>query len=124
ASARGGRACCTEVGRGAVLPVHHAAAALSVNRLIDELAPRVIVHLGLAGARARIALERVAVNVMDFEIADNAGYRASGEPCVADGPDEYFSTLPHDALLEDVVPDGLPAYRSSTAGSYLSTPTK
>ena len=74
-----------------------------VSRLVDETAPRAIVHLGLAGARARIALERVAVNVMDFEIADNAGYRATGEPCVAGGPVAYFSTLPLGAILEALV---------------------
>ena len=123
AKALDGRAFGTEVVRGAVLPVHHAAAALSVNRLIDELAPRAIVHLGLAGARARIALERVAVNVMDFEIADNAGYRASGEPCVAGGPVAYFSTLPLGAILEALVAEGVPAYLSNTAGTYLCNQT-
>ncbi len=103
AKALDGRAFGTEVVRGAILPVHHADAASAVSRLVDELAPRAIVHLGLAGGRARIALERVAVNVMDFEIADNAGYRASGEPCVAGGPVAYFSTLPLGAILEALV---------------------
>jgi len=81
------------------------------------------VHLGLAGARARIALERVAVNVMDFEIADNAGYRASGEPCVAGGPPAYFATLPLGAMLEALVAEGVPAYVSNTAGTYLCNQT-
>ena len=94
-----------------------------VSRLVDETAPRAIVHLGLAGARARIALERVAVNVMDFEIADNAGYRATGEPCVAGGPVAYFSTLPLGAILEALVADGVPAYLSNTAGTYLCNQT-
>src|SRR5439155_297300 len=74
-------------------------------------------------ARARIALERVAVNVMDFEIADNAGYRATGEPCVAGGPVAYFSTLPLGAILEALVADGVPAYLSNTAGTYLCNQT-
>src|SRR5207247_2354972 len=100
AKALDGRAFGAEVVRSAVLPVHHADAASMVSRLVDETAPRAIVHLGLAGARARIALERVAVNVMDFEIADNAGYRATGEPCVAGGPVAYFSTLPLGAILD------------------------
>jgi pyroglutamyl-peptidase len=81
------------------------------------------VHLGLAGGRARIALERVAVNVMDFEVADNAGYRATGEPCAPDGPAAYFSTLPLEAILEALTSDGVPAYLSSTAGTYLCNQT-
>jgi len=108
AKALDGRAFGAEVVLSAVLPVHHADAASMVSRLLDETAPRAIVHLGLAGARARIALERVAVNVMDFEIADNAGYRAAGEPCVPGGPVAYFSTLPLGAILNALTADGVP----------------
>lgn len=109
--------------RSAVLPVHHARAAAVVARLVDELAPRAIVQLGLAGGRARIALERVAVNVMDFEIPDNAGYRATGEACAPGGPAAYFSTLPLEAILEALTVEGVPAYLSSTAGTYLCNQT-
>src|SRR5689334_15895284 len=123
AKALHGRAFGAEAVRSAVLPVHHAEAARAVERLLDEGAPRAIVHLGLAGARARIALERVAVNVMDFEIADNAGYRAAGEPCVPGGPAAYFSTLPLGAMLAALVAEGVPAYLSSTAGTYLCNQT-
>jgi pyroglutamyl-peptidase len=123
AKALDGRAFGAEVVRGAVLPVHHADAALAVARLVEDSVPRAIVHLGLAGGRARIALERVAVNVMDFEIADNAGYRATGEPCVPGGPVAYFSTLPLAAMLAALVADGVPAYLSNTAGTYLCNQT-
>ena len=123
AKALDGRAFGAEVVRAVVLPVHHVEASRAVERLLDEGVPRAIVHLGLAGARARIALERVAVNVMDFEIADNVGYQATGEPCVADGPVAYFSTLPLRAILHALTADGVPAYLSSTAGTYLCNQT-
>jgi pyroglutamyl-peptidase len=109
--------------RGAVLPVHHRETAAVVARLVEEAAPRAIVQLGLAGGRARLALERVAVNVMDFEIADNAGYRATGEPSVPGGPAAYFSTLPLPTMLEALTAAGIPAYVSSTAGTYLCNHT-
>jgi pyroglutamyl-peptidase len=109
--------------RSAILPVHHARAAARVAELVREASPRAIVHLGLAGGRARLALERVAVNVMDFEIADNAGYRATGEACVAGGPAAYFSTLPLEAMLETLRSHGVPAYLSSSAGTYLCNQT-
>ena len=59
--------------RSAILPVHHADAAPRVAALLAETDPVAVVHLGLAGGRARIALERLAVNVMDDEQPDNAG---------------------------------------------------
>lgn len=123
AKALDGRAFGAEIVRSVVLPVHHREAAATVARLVDDTTPRAIVHVGLAGARARIALERVAVNVMDFEIADNAGYRATGEPCVPGGPVAYFSTLPLGAMLEALIADGVPAYLSNTAGTYLCNQT-
>ena len=106
-----------------MLPVHHREAVQAVAHLVDEIAPRAIVHVGLAGGRARVALERVAVNVMDFEVVDNAGYRATGEPCVPGGPAAYFSTLPLAAILDALIADGVPAYVSNTAGTYLCNET-
>lgn len=123
AKALDGRRVGDEVVRAVVLPVHHVDAAPMVARLVDEMAPRAIVHLGLAAGRARIALERVAINVMDFDIPDAAGYRATGEACVAGGPAAYFSTLPLRAIREALTADGVPAYVSSTAGTYLCNQT-
>jgi pyroglutamyl-peptidase len=123
AKALDGRAVGGAVVRGAVLPVHHVEAGLWVARLLEEVAPAAIVHLGLAGGRARIALERVAVNVMDFDAPDNAGYRAQDEPCVVGGPAAYFATLPLGAILAALLADGIPAYVSNTAGTYLCNQT-
>jgi pyroglutamyl-peptidase len=123
AKALDGRAVAHAVVRSAVLPVHHAEAGLRVARLIDETEPLAIVHLGLAAGRARIALERVAVNVMDFDTPDNAGFRAHGEPCVPGGPAAYFATLPLAEILAGLVAEGIPAYVSNTAGTYLCNQT-
>ena len=93
--------------------------------------PRVIVEHPLASrtpseiekvavaAAARIALERVAVNVMNFETPDNAGHLAQGESCVTGGPAAYLATLPLDAMLAALLAEGVPAYVSNTAGTYL-----
>jgi pyroglutamyl-peptidase len=123
AKALDGRRVGTAAVRTAVLPVHHAEAARRVAALLDEHAPRAVVHVGLAAGRARIALERVAVNVMDFELPDAAGHVARGEPCVPGGPAAYFSTLPLAPILSALVADGIPAYVSSTAGTYLCNQT-
>ncbi len=123
AKALDGRAVGNAVVRSAVLPVHHADAAAQVSRLLDETDPLAVVHLGLAGGRARIALERVAVNVMDYDTPDNAGYRVRGEPCVAGGPAAYFATLPLAAIVAALLAEGIPAYVSNTAGTYLCNQT-
>ena len=123
AKALDGRAVADAVVRSAVLPVDHAAAGPRVARLIDELDPRAVVHLGLAAGRARIALERVALNVMDFDTPDNTGYCARNEPCVAGGPPAYFATLPLGPIVDALVADGVPAYVSNTAGTYLCNQT-
>lgn len=109
--------------RGAVLPVHHADAAGAVARLVDETEPLAVVHLGLAAGRARVALERVALNVMDYELPDAAGFQVRGEPCVPGGPAAYLSTLPLASILAALTAEGVPAYLSGTAGTYLCNQT-
>lgn len=123
AKALDGRAIGDAVVHASVLPVHHADAGPRVARLIEEFEPAAVLHLGLAAGRARIALERVALNVMDFDTPDNAGFRAHGEPCVPGGPTAYFATLPLEAIRAALLAEGIPAYVSNTAGTYLCNQT-
>jgi pyroglutamyl-peptidase len=109
--------------RSAVLPVHHAEAAPRVRELLERVRPDAILHLGLAGGRARLAVERIAVNVMDYAVPDNAGCVKSDEPCVVSGPVAYFATLPVRAIVDRMVAAGIPAYVSDTAGTYLCNQT-
>jgi pyroglutamyl-peptidase len=109
--------------RSAILPVRHPDARAMIDRLLDESDPGAVLHLGLAGRRTRIALERVAVNVRDYAIPDNAGYQARDEACVAGGPPAYFTTLPLQSILAALTADGIPAYISYTAGTYLCNET-
>ena len=108
---------------GVVLPVHHADTASRLGALLAETTPEAILHLGLAAGRARVALERIAINAMDYEVPDNAGYRASGEPCIQGAPSAYFSTLPLPTMVKALVAEGIPAYTSNTAGTYLCNQT-
>jgi pyroglutamyl-peptidase len=109
--------------RAAILPVHHLETARAAVQLLAEHDPQAVLHLGLAAGRARLALERVALNVMDYECADNAGYQARGEPCVAGGPVAYWATLPLPGIVEALGREGIPAYVSNTAGTYLCNQT-
>jgi len=105
--------------RGLVLPVEHRAARQLVDQALGEPGLRAVVQLGLAGGRARVALERVGVNAMDYPMPDNAGRLVSDGRCDPDGPAAYWATLPLPAILRELTAAGIPAYLSYTAGTYL-----
>ena len=114
-----GRVIGDRVVKGLVLPVQHEAARAMVAPLLEAPGLAAVVHLGLAGGRARIALERVAVNVMDYSRPDAHGRVLRDRACVDDGPAAYLATLPIRDMLAALAADGIPAYISNTAGTYL-----
>lgn len=102
----------------AELPV----AAQALPEALDplwRLEPQVIVHLGLAGRRAQVAVERIAVNLFDFAIPDNAGERLRDTAVVPDGPAAYWSTLDVSGTVAALRHQGVPAYASLSAGAFL-----
>ncbi len=109
--------------RAAILPVEHRRAREIVAVALEDPELIAILHLGLAGGRARLALEQVAVNAMDYPLADNAGARITDQPCVAGGPAAYFASLPLRAMHEVLTAEGVPTYVSYTAGTYLCNQT-
>lgn len=114
-----GRVIGDRVVRSAMLPVQHEAARAVVTPLLDAAGLLGVVHLGLAGGRARISLERVAVNVMDYSRPDAHGQVLCDAACADDGPAGYFSTLPLREMLAALTAEGIPAAISNTAGTYL-----
>jgi len=119
AKALDGRRFGATVVRGLVLPVEHASALELVSGALAEPGLEAVVHLGLAGGRARIALEQVGVNAMDYPIPDARGQVLRGQPCVPGGPAAYLATLPLREILAALAAEGIPAYLSYTAGAYL-----
>lgn len=86
---------------------------------VRELAPVILLGVGQAGGRSQLSIERVAINVQDARLPDNAGAQPIDEPVVAGGPAAYFSTLPIKAMLAALQAEGLPAEISNTAGTYV-----
>lgn len=94
--------------------------ALSVlNMALDELRPALVLALGQAGGRSELSLERVAINVDDARIPDNAGAQPVDEPVVASGPAAYFTSLPIKAMVMGLREAGFPAGVSQTAGTFV-----
>jgi len=102
-----------------LLPVVRKVADEQLLAAIDELSPTHVLMFGEAGGRAQITPERVAINMDDYRIADNAGHQPCGESVVAGGPVGYFATLPIDAMVAVLLGAGLPASVSNSAGTYL-----
>ncbi|HEX8087208.1 MAG TPA: pyroglutamyl-peptidase I [Blastocatellia bacterium] len=101
------------------LPVErYRAIEITLDRL-REMRPAIVIMLGVAIARFRIMPERVAINVDDFRIPDNAGDQPAGEPIVEGGPVGYFSTLPIRAIVDCLLQANIPSAISSSAGTYL-----
>ena len=57
----------------AVLPVHRFHGPQTLLTLVQQTQPDAVICLGEAGGRTAVSLERVAINLLDFSIADNDG---------------------------------------------------
>ena len=86
---------------------------------IRQLKPQLVICVGQAGGRAEISIERVAINVDDARIPDNAGAQPIDLPIRGGGPAAYFSTLPIKAIVVALQVDGIPAAISQTAGTFV-----
>ena len=95
----------------------------ALRAAIERYEPRVVIAVGLAGGTSAVRLERVAINVIDARIPDNAGSAPVDEPVVADGPAAWFTGLPLKASLVAVRAAGIPVEVSSTAGTYVCNAT-
>lgn len=103
----------------APLPVEFAGARTTLKHLITTHQPTIVVCVGLAAGRTDISFERVAINVADARIPDNAGFQPLDEPLSHSGAPAYFSTLPNKRAIEALRELDIPASLSNTAGTYV-----
>src|SRR5690606_29511492 len=109
--------------RAVELPCVFDAAPRALAAALAEHTPDVVVALGLASGRLGVTPERVAVNLGDARIPDNAGAQPRDAEVVPGGPVAYFSTLPVKAAVAAVHEAGLPASMSMSAGTYVCNAT-
>lgn len=102
-----------------LLPCVFGRAIEVLDAALAKWQPTLVVGLGLAGGRTELTPERVAINLDDGRIADNAGHQPIDTPVVRDGPVAYFSGLPIKAIVRDLRAAGLPASVSNSAGSFV-----
>ena len=102
-----------------VLPVEFGRAGLIACKLIDEIKPDVVIALGQAEGRAVITPEKIAINLDNARIPDNAGNMPSGTEIIPEGPDGHFSTLPVEEIVKTLQEEKLPASVSYSAGTFV-----
>ena len=104
---------------GRILPCVFGAANQELRGLLDEFQPAAVICVGQAGGRKEITPERVAINVDDARIPDNAGAQPVDRPVVPRGPAAYWSTLPIKAIVATLRAHEIPAAVSQTAGTFV-----
>ncbi|HYW58305.1 MAG TPA: pyroglutamyl-peptidase I [Polaromonas sp.] len=103
----------------AQLPTVFDDSLVELKRLLLLHKPALVICVGQAGGRAAISLERVAININDARIADNASAQPIDTPVINGGPAAYFSSLPIKAMLLAIRHKGIPAEVSQTAGTFV-----
>ena len=103
----------------AILPVAYAGSAERLLELIAEHNPDFVICLGQAEGRTQITPEKIAINLDDARLPDNAGVQRSDVKILDNGPDAYFTTLPIKAMVDAAKAAGVPASVSLSAGAFL-----
>jgi pyroglutamyl-peptidase len=108
---------------GVELPTVFGAAVRRLEEALEQYRPGLVLCTGQAGGRPALSLERVAINVDDARIPDNAGAQPVDRPVVAGGPAAYFTSLPIKAMLQALLDAGVRAEVSQTAGTFVCNHT-
>jgi len=102
-----------------ILPVRKGEAARRLIETVDSVRPDAVICLGQASRRSVVSVERVFINLRDYELPDDRGVCARDEPIDSDGPAAFFSTLPAHDMAQAIRGLGIPAELSYSAGAYL-----
>ncbi len=103
----------------ATLPVEFDRAGEALRQLIAEHSPDLVIATGVAAGRTAITPERVAVNLRDARIPDNAGAQPVDAEVEPGGEAARFSRLPVKQMVAAIEGEGIRAEVSLSAGSYV-----
>ncbi len=101
------------------LPVDFGRASSELLALVVAHAPDVVIAVGVAEGRVGVTPERVAVNLDDAPIADNAGNQPVDAPIVPGADAALWTTLPVKEMVAAIRARGLPASLSMSAGTFV-----
>jgi pyroglutamyl-peptidase len=102
-----------------ILPVEYDRSAERIISLIEEVDPKIVIALGQAEGRAKVSFERVALNLDDARISDNAGEVRRDQLIDANSEAAFMATLPVKAVVEALSGSGHPVEESLSAGAFV-----
>lgn len=101
------------------VPTVFGKAGEAVKEGIQKYQPDVVICVGQAGGRSGMSVEKVAINFQDARIADNEGNQPIDQVIEEDGQTAYFATVPVKAMVANMRKNGIPAFVSYTAGTFV-----
>ena len=108
-----------ELVAGVVLPCTYGTAGDVLRAQIAALRPRLVIALGQFGGRRSVTPERVAINLDDAPVPDNAGELRTERPIRVGGTPAYFSRLPVADIAAAINAAGIPSGISLSAGTFV-----
>ena len=101
------------------IPVVRWKALDKIREAIKEYSPDVVLSVGQLAGRSDISIERVAINIDDYQMPDNDGNKPIDEPIIKDAPNAYFMSIPIKAIHKKLIENRMPASISNSMGTYL-----
>ncbi|MGR5061309.1 pyroglutamyl-peptidase I [Photobacterium sp. DNB22_13_2] len=102
-----------------LLPVVKGQSVSTCTQAIESFRPEIVIMMGQASGRQAISFEKVAINLDDFRIPDNAGNQPIDQPVVESGPAAYFTQLPIKTMMKALLDKGIKAEISYSAGTFV-----
>ena len=101
------------------IPTVFGDAAALVLQKARAIGADMVLSVGMAAGRDAVTPERIAVNIRDARIPDNAGNQPRGEFVATDGPAAYFATVAVEKMAQAIRDAGIRATVSNSAGAYV-----
>jgi pyroglutamyl-peptidase len=104
---------------GAILPVSHAELPRKIADLVGRHDPDIALGLGLFVGAGYVRIETTAINLADFDVADNHGKFIRNETLDEHGPHARRATYEAPDLAATLCSRGIPSRVSHHAGTHL-----
>lgn len=87
---------------------------------VRETGPDIIVNLGLCKNVSFIRIEKVALNILDYQgTKDNKDIVLGYKNIINEGPSAFISDIDHERLIKRLISEDIPARASYHAGTFI-----
>lgn len=102
-----------------LMPVSFRSVAKTLRTAVMRHNPDLLIMLGQAGSSDKVRLERIAINMMDAQKADNDGFIPDEEPINTETPVALFTNTDIKQLYNAIVEQSIPVKISNSCGLYV-----